>query len=75
MEFKTVEELKIRVMPALRVRRRELKRQNIQISEEELWDYFVENYFKKSYQLSLSKVVDIILNEPITLTKKEEMIL
>lgn len=75
MEFKTVEELKIRVMPALRVRRRELKTQNIQISEEELWDYFVENYFRKSYQLSLSKVVDIILNEPITLTKKEEMIL
>ena len=65
MEFKTVEELKIRVMPALRVRKRELKKQNIQMSEDEIWNYFVENYFKKSYQLSLAKIVDDILNQPI----------
>ena len=32
---------------------------------EEIWDYFVENYFKKTINLSLAKMVDYILNGEI----------
>jgi len=65
VEFSSVEELKKRVMPALRVRRKELKRQNYIITEDELWDYFSKNFWKRATNLSLSKMVDDILNQEI----------
>lgn len=65
MEFHSVAELKDRVMPALKLRKRELKKQGMFLTEDEIWNYFVEKYFKKAYQLSLNKVVDIILNYDI----------
>lgn len=73
IEFSSIEELKRRVMPALRLRKRELKRQNYHITEEELWNYFVDNFWKKSIQLSLAKMVDDILNREIKY-KKEDII-
>lgn len=70
--FHDVEELKQRVMPALRLRKKELKKQNINLSEEEIWNYFVENSWKKAYQLSLSKIVDEILNSEISIVSNTE---
>ncbi len=67
LEFRSIEELKKRLMPALRVRRKELKKQNFIISEDELWDYFSENYWKKATNLSLSMMVDDILNEEVSM--------
>ncbi len=67
IEFHDALELKQRVMPALRLRKKELKKQNIQLTEEEIWNYFVQHSFKNAYQLSLSKIVDEILNSEISI--------
>lgn len=61
-DFHSVDELKKRVMPALRVRKRDLKKQNIIMTEDEIWSYFAKNYWCKAYNLSLAEVVDNILN-------------
>lgn len=60
--FNNLDELKKRVMPALRNRKRQLKRQNINMNEEEIWNYFVDNYWKNAINLSLAMMVDDILN-------------
>lgn len=73
LNFSSVEELKKRLMPALRVRKRELKLNNYYITEEEIWNYFVNNHWKKSIQLSLAKMVDDILNREINL-KTDDLI-
>lgn len=73
LNFSSVEELKKRLMPALRVRKRELKLNNYSITEEEIWNYFVNNHWKKSIQLSLAKMVDDILNREINL-KTDDLI-
>ena len=67
LEFRSIEELKKRLMPALRVRRKELKKQNCLVTEDELWDYFSKNFWKKATNLSLSMMVDDILNEEINM--------
>ena len=41
---------------------KELKKQNIIVTEDELWDYFSKNFWKKATNLSLSMMVDDILN-------------
>lgn len=61
-EFRSVDELKMHVMPALKVRKRELKKQNIIMNEDEIWSYFAKNYWCKAYNLSLAQIVDNILN-------------
>ena len=66
-KFCSLEELKKRIMPALRVRKRELKRTNINITEEELWNYFVDKYWKNAINLSLAKMVDNVLNDEVNL--------
>lgn len=73
IEFSNVEELKQRVMPALRLRKKELKRQNLNYSEEEIWNYFVNHFWKSSISLSLFQMVDDILNREID-RKNENLI-
>lgn len=65
MEFHSIEDLKQRVMPALRIRKRELKKQGIMVTEEQIWAYFAKNSWKKSYHLTLARIVDDILNRNI----------
>lgn len=65
IEFHSVSELKNRLTPALKIRRKELKKQGINLEVDEIWDYCVNNYFKKTTNLSLSKMVDYILNSDI----------
>ena len=65
LEFHNISELKQRVMPALRIRRRALKKQGIILSEEDIWSYFATNHWRKAYHLSLARVVDDILNRNI----------
>lgn len=65
INFSSVDELKKRLMPAIRLRRKQLKKQNIIISEEELWKYFVNNYWKKANNLSLYEMVNDVLNEEV----------
>lgn len=65
IEFHSLEELKKRIMPAIRVRKRELRKSSIPITEEELWNYFVNNYWKNATNLSLAKMVDNVLNDDV----------
>lgn len=67
MEFHSVSELKCRLTPALKIRKKELKKQGINLEVDEIWDYCVNNYFKKATNLSLSKMVDYILNGDINI--------
>ena len=61
--FKTVEELYKRVLPALRSKVKELKRENITyVKEEDIWNYLVDNKWKYSHGLELSEIVEDILN-------------
>ena len=64
MEFNNIIELKARIMPALKIRVRELKKQNIYFTEESLFRYFVE-IWRNQYNLTLSDIVDDILNRKI----------
>lgn len=69
--FSNIEELKQRLMPALRLRKKELRKQNYQISEEELWNYFVNHFWRQSVQLSLSQMVEDILNKEVKQTTED----
>ena len=64
MEFNNIIELKARIMPALKIRVRELRKQNLQFTEESLFNYFV-NIWKDRYNLTLADIIDDILNRKI----------
>ena len=61
MEFRNINELYRRVLPALTTRVNELKIQNINISEQEIWDYLLPKW-KLTTNLSLDEIVNDILN-------------
>lgn len=65
IEFNSASELKERLMPVLRIRRKELKKKGINLEIDQIWDYYVDNYFKKTTNLTLSMMVDYILNSEI----------
>lgn len=68
LEFRSVEELYKRVYPALRTKQRELSRSGYTyITEEDIWNFLKQNKWSKSQDLTLSDMVDDILN-----TEKEE---
>lgn len=71
IRFSSVVELKQHLMPALKLRKKELQKKNILITEDKIWDYLVECFWKQSIQLSLSQMVDDILNKPIGKTMDE----
>ena len=64
MEFNNIIELKARIMPALKIRVKELKKQNLHFTEESLFRYFVK-IWRNQYNLTLSDIVDDILNRKI----------
>ena len=61
MEFKTEEELKERVMPALEIQKDKLNRQGLDITIDEIWFYLKHNKWTKSTNLTLNQVVNDIL--------------
>ena len=64
MEFNNIIELKARIMPALKIRVKELRKQNLNFTEESLFNYFIR-IWKEQYNLTLSDIVDDILNRKI----------
>ncbi len=64
IEFKNIEELKARMMPALRIRTKELREKNYSISPDELWEYFVR-IWQEHKNLTLYDLVDDVLNSKI----------
>lgn len=62
MEFNSLNELKLRITPALETRVTELKKQNINdISKEDIWNYLKDNKWNKAHDLTLARIVDDIL--------------
>ncbi len=63
IEFNSLEELYKRVTPALNSKVKEFKRIGIEfVKEEDIWNYLVQNKWKKSTNLELCTIVDDILN-------------
>lgn len=63
ISFSSVKELYDRVYPALKSKVKELKKLNMKyIKEIDVWNYLVENKWKKKKGLLLSDIVDDILN-------------
>ena len=64
LEFKNIDELKNRMMPALKIRVKELKKQKYSGDEDVLWEYFVRIWQEKK-NLTLADLVDDVLNTKI----------
>ena len=64
LEFKNIDELKNRMMPALKIRVKELKKQKYSVDEDVLWEYFVRIWQEKK-NLTLADLVDDVLNTKI----------
>lgn len=61
MNFESAEELKQRVMPALKMKEEEFKSKGLDISLEEIWFYLKQNKWVHSKYLTLNEVVNDIL--------------
>lgn len=62
MEFNNLNELKIRVTPALETRVTDYKNNNINnITSDDIWNYLKDNMWKQAHNLTLAKMVDDIL--------------
>lgn len=63
LEFSSLEELYVRIKPALRAKKSSMNRNGLDyIKEEDIWNYLKEIKWKKTKGLSLSEMVSDILN-------------
>jgi hypothetical protein len=63
--FKTLEELYRKLLPALNAKVADLKRNKIiNITEEDIWNYLKNNYWKNKKDLTLGEMVNDILTTP-----------
>lgn len=60
--FSTQEELYRRLYPALSTKKREFSKNNIRFQEEDIWNYLKRTKWNYSNGLSLSTMVNDILN-------------
>ena len=63
--FSSVVELRKRLTPALRLRIKSLRKDKINMTEDMLWNYFVNKYWKVANNLSLYEMVNDILNKEV----------
>ena len=71
LEFSSLKDLYLRVDPALKAKKTELDRIGLSyISKNDVWEYLVENKWKKANGLMLSDIVDDILNTDNNLIDK-----
>lgn len=61
MEFSSSEELKQRVMPALKMKQERFLKEGKNITTEDIWLYLKNNKWMKSKNLSLNEIVNDIL--------------
>lgn len=61
MEFNSLQELKERVMPALKLKEEKLKIEGYNFSCDDIWFYLKQNKWSKSRNLTLNEVVNDIL--------------
>ncbi len=61
--FANLEELYTRLLPALKVKCREMKKEKmLNITEKDIWFYFCQNIWPQKTNLTLAEMVDDILN-------------
>ena len=70
--FSTKEQLYTRLLPALRVKKEDMKRDKMLfITEKEIWNFFCENIWPGKSNLTLGEMVDDILKtENFTIYQK-----
>ena len=70
--FSTKEQLYTRLLPALRVKKEDMKRDKMLfITEKEIWNFFFENIWPEKSNLTLGEMVDDILKtENFTIYQK-----
>lgn len=62
-EFNSLEELYVRLKPALHTKKEEMRRAGYEyIKSEDIWNYLKESVWKKANNLSLHQMVSDILN-------------
>lgn len=61
MEFESLNDLKQRIMPALKMREERFLKEGKNISAEDIWVYLKNNKWMKSKNLSLNEIVNDIL--------------
>ena len=62
-KYNNVNELYVRILPALKTKVAELKREKIfYIKEKDIWNYCVENIWQNKKDLRIYELVDNILN-------------
>lgn len=62
IKFNSLHDLYQRLLPALRIKSRELKNNNINIKETDIWNYLRYNLWNNKKNLSLDEMVNDILN-------------
>ena len=62
LNFKSVEELYIRMLPALKTKKNEMKSLKMNINEIDIWNYFCQNIWNQKNGLTMGEMVDDILN-------------
>lgn len=62
LNFKSVEELYIRLLPALKTKKNEMKSLKMNINEIDIWNYFCQNIWNQKNGLTMGEMVDDILN-------------
>ena len=61
-KFKSLEELYARLLPALRTKKNEMRKQKMEMTEQRIWRYFCENIWNKKSSLTLGEMVNDVLN-------------
>lgn len=62
IEFKDVNELYKRVMPALKLKKRLLLKKGVKIKEIDIFEYLAKEKWSKGFNLSLNDIVNDIIN-------------
>ncbi len=62
LNFKSVEELYVRMLPALKTKKNEMKSLKLDINEIDIWNYFCQNIWNQKNGLTMGEMVDDILN-------------
>lgn len=61
-EFNSAKDLYVRVLPALKIKKRELKKKGLEKLEKEIFDDLVKSKWIKEVNISLNQIVNDILN-------------
>lgn len=62
IEFNSIEDLYKKVLPALKIKKREMKKKGIEKSEIDIFNHLIQTKWSKMVNLSLNEIVNDILN-------------